>query len=214
MTLAALLLATTARADATDDAREFTKRAFHSYNKQEWEDALDRFQAAYDAVPEPTLLFNIGQCQRQLGRYAAAAHSYRAYLAQVPDGGDREAAERFAAQMDAAELARQRPAPVPPIAAPSAPPAAVIAAPAPPRRPRLLAAGLGIAGAGLALAVAGAVLLDVGVRDDGDARRALTLPEQHRLWDAGGQLQTAGIATLAAGGAALIVGGILAGRRR
>jgi tetratricopeptide (TPR) repeat protein len=215
-----MLLASPARADA-DDARELYERGAYAYRLQHWEDALDRFQAAYGASQAPEILFNIGQCQRQLGQFAAAAHSYRAYLAQVPEGGDRAAAERLAAEMDAeaaAERAAKQPAASPPRAevaprdAPAAPPSAAVDAPAPRRRTRV--AGWVLGGVGLAVAAAGGIVLALGARDDGAARRAATLPDQRQLWDRGGELHTAGIVALAVGGAELVAAGVLLARRR
>jgi hypothetical protein len=51
------------------------KVAFPSYSE-----ALSEFKAAYLAKPDASFLFNIGQCQRQLGMFEAAAKGYRAFL--------------------------------------------------------------------------------------------------------------------------------------
>src|SRR5690242_9101132 len=55
------------------------------YNLSEWSAALGELEQAYLAKPDPVLLFNIGQCQRQLADYEGAENSYRAFLRESPD---------------------------------------------------------------------------------------------------------------------------------
>lgn len=47
-------------------------------------DALDQFQAGYQAYPLVGFLVNIGQCQRKLGELDAAAGSFQKFLASDP----------------------------------------------------------------------------------------------------------------------------------
>jgi tetratricopeptide (TPR) repeat protein len=90
-----------ARAD-TAKARELYQKATRAYNLQQFEQALQLFQDAYEQKDAPAILFDIGQCQRQLGQYEAAARSYRAYLAQAPSSPIREQVEARIADMDRA----------------------------------------------------------------------------------------------------------------
>src|SRR4051794_21826155 len=55
-------------------------QAITEYNLQNWSAALRDFQDVYREVHDSVILFNIGQCQRQLGDYETAAKSYRLYL--------------------------------------------------------------------------------------------------------------------------------------
>jgi tetratricopeptide (TPR) repeat protein len=87
--------------------------------------AAAKYQAAYDAVPEPVLLFNAGLAWENHGDAAKAITSYDAYLVIAPDGGkaaeararrdvlarrledERAAADRAAADRAAADRAEQ-----------------------------------------------------------------------------------------------------------
>lgn len=72
------------RAAATEAQRAY-QRGLKHYNLSQWQPALEAFQAAYLAKPDPALLFNIGQCQRQLADYRNAANSFRAFLREQPN---------------------------------------------------------------------------------------------------------------------------------
>jgi tetratricopeptide (TPR) repeat protein len=77
-----------------DDGRETAKRDFergmHYYNLGEFELALKQFKAAYDVAPHADLLFNIGQCHRNLGQNEDAIFFFERYVEQLPDGDDAE----------------------------------------------------------------------------------------------------------------------------
>lgn len=64
----------------TAEAQRLYAQGTKLYNLSMWKAALEEFQKAYLLRPQPELLFNIGQCQRQLGDAQGAANSYRAYL--------------------------------------------------------------------------------------------------------------------------------------
>ena len=49
------------------------------------------FKGAYRLFREPTFLFNIAQCERQMGDYAAAASQYRAYRREAANAPNRAA---------------------------------------------------------------------------------------------------------------------------
>jgi tetratricopeptide (TPR) repeat protein len=216
LVLVILLTSAPVLADGPDDARELNRRGSLAYNLQQWDLALEDFTAAYGAEPDPAFLFNIAQCQRQLGKYAAAAKSYRLYLAQAADGPERDHARRLALQMDDAarssapresHRAEQLPAAVasPAPAAPT-PPAVVKR-----RRWRPRPIGLILGGAGLALAGIGAVLLVEMNQSDRSAREATSLPDLQSRWSARNAFEGGGIATLTVGAAGIVVGGILLG---
>lgn len=83
--------------------KEFYVSGTSHYNLSEWRAALDDFREAYRLKPDNAFLFNIAQCQRQLGMYHDAANSYRAYRRE---GGTNDV-EKLIADMDAA-AERQR----------------------------------------------------------------------------------------------------------
>jgi tetratricopeptide (TPR) repeat protein len=99
----ALCLLTVAAPAATrvayaEDAAERTAKRHYArgkklYDLQKFQEALDEFQKAYDAKALPGFLFNIGQCQRNLGDYKAAVFSYKKYLKLDPEADDREQVE-------------------------------------------------------------------------------------------------------------------------
>jgi tetratricopeptide (TPR) repeat protein len=125
-----------ARADDKAKARVAFKSATQHFRLAEYEAALSDFKDAYRNFADPTFLYNIAQCERQLGRKEEAVRTYRNYLAEVPDSPKRpeieahitklEAAiseERAAADAQRAQKAEPAPALTPAVvAAPPAPP--------------------------------------------------------------------------------------------
>jgi hypothetical protein len=61
-------------------ARRHYERGQKLFALQKFDEALDQFQKAFDAKPIPDFLFNIGQCQRNLGDYEAAIFSFKKFL--------------------------------------------------------------------------------------------------------------------------------------
>jgi tetratricopeptide (TPR) repeat protein len=87
-------------------AKERAKVAYRSgtkhYNLAEYQEALTDFKEAYRAYEEPSLLFNIGQCQRQLGLKLDAIRSYRAFLRETPNVPNREEVEQLISTLEKA----------------------------------------------------------------------------------------------------------------
>jgi tetratricopeptide (TPR) repeat protein len=159
--LAALLLATAGPAWAEEPKQEakarYTTGQSH-YNLNEFKEALQDFKEAYRLFPDPVFLFNVAQCERQLGNLEEAIQFYRSYLRNKPKAPNRQEVLRrideMQAAIDAKKLASEKPpltlvpptggdeprvpAPVPaaiPAAAPVAPartPGAAPVAPVPP----------------------------------------------------------------------------------
>jgi len=65
-------VASVAHADDAEAKRRYA-RGLKAYNLQEFKVALDEFRGAYVEKPDAVFLFNIGQCQRNLGQYDAAS---------------------------------------------------------------------------------------------------------------------------------------------
>ena len=61
-----------------DDARKLTAEATVEYNVGHFERALELYAKAYELVPKPVLLFDMGQCQRQLGHEERALFFFKA----------------------------------------------------------------------------------------------------------------------------------------
>ena len=82
---------------ANDPAAAMAKyeEAERYYKLAEFETDLALYRESYLLSGEPELLFNIGQCNRQLLRYEEALKSYKAYLRDVPNSPSRENIERL-----------------------------------------------------------------------------------------------------------------------
>ena len=76
-----------ADAEAPDEARARARvdveRARRAYNLGRFDEALDAYESAYQQVPLPTLLFNIGQCHRKAGRPERAIFFFEGYLREA-----------------------------------------------------------------------------------------------------------------------------------
>jgi tetratricopeptide (TPR) repeat protein len=166
-----LALTPAARAGSRTVARDAYLRGIKQYNLGEYQAALEAFTSAYNEVPDPPLLFNLAQCQRQLGARQKAITLYRSYLRE--SGGDpANSAEvhRLITSLEEA-VAKENAASAAPPAGPipprppekkeaEPPPPPVLAAPvpteAPPRRKPLLIAGAGVAAVGVVAVILGA----------------------------------------------------------
>jgi tetratricopeptide (TPR) repeat protein len=69
------------------------------YNLQEYDTALSGFKDAYLLSKEPGLLFNIGQCYRQMGKEQEAIRSFKAYLNEDPESPQRPQIEQWLKEM-------------------------------------------------------------------------------------------------------------------
>jgi tetratricopeptide (TPR) repeat protein len=74
-------------------ARTHFENAERAYQGQEFQTALDEYQAAYDALPLPAFLFNIAQSYRQLDNPERAIEYYRRYLMLDPAASNRKTVE-------------------------------------------------------------------------------------------------------------------------
>ena len=62
----------------TDLAHDRYEHGIQLYRAGRFAAAVEEFKAAYERTRAPALLFNLGQCYRQLGDRASAVASYRA----------------------------------------------------------------------------------------------------------------------------------------
>lgn len=87
-------------ADAAKVAREHHKVGVTHYDLAEYGAALEDFKAAYRAVQDPALLFNIAQCHRKLGQRADALSFYRSYLRRSPEAPNHVEAEHHIRELE------------------------------------------------------------------------------------------------------------------
>jgi tetratricopeptide (TPR) repeat protein len=113
-------------------AREAYQRGIEHYNLNEFTPALEAFREAYRNYNDASFLFNIGQCQRQLGDKQNAILSYKAYLRESPNAPNRPEVQQMIVTLESALHDEQRPAPAPAKVepAPEAKPAPALVAPA------------------------------------------------------------------------------------
>jgi len=135
-----VLSVTVARADPRlDRAKQQVAVADIDYRLARFGDALAGYTRAYELYPVPALLFNIGQCHRNLKDYAKAVFFFEGYLRDLPAATNRALVEDLIreaqAELDKAKsqppagseqapVASPTPAGSPPPAAPSPAPAA------------------------------------------------------------------------------------------
>lgn len=97
----------TAPATPGEQAREHARQGRLHYQLGRFDQALEEYAAAYELDPVPALLFNIGQCHRQLGNHERAIFFYEGFLRDSPDAPNRATVESLLEE-SRAELARQR----------------------------------------------------------------------------------------------------------
>jgi tetratricopeptide (TPR) repeat protein len=206
-----------ASAADSDKAREHYSRGMKAYNLQEWGVALTEFKAAYLEKEDSAFLFNIGQCQRQLGQYEAAAKSYRLYLTQTPDAPNRDQVLTLIEEMKVA--AKERLVPAPSSSSGQAPAATASQtekrAPPPDRR-NLRIAGLAIGGVGVGILGAG-IAFAASSKQAGDAAyHPSTGVYDPAADDRQKSFRAAEIACFVIGGVAVVAGTttLIIGRRR
>lgn len=206
--------ATAARADeSSDEVRVVYKKGVDAYNLAKYGDALELFRHAYELKSDPSLLFNIAQCERQLAHYARAVNFYRTYLRESSPRLSPETVAQVERLMKAAsealvvqQTAAQAPSPAPTVA-----PLAVVAAAPPRRRWYTSRAGWTLAGLGLVGVVAGGALIAVAAANGTRATSAMLFADAERYHDDDITLQQAGWPTLGVGAAALVSAGITFG---
>jgi tetratricopeptide (TPR) repeat protein len=189
-----------------EEARALTSKATVEYNVGRFQQALELYTKAYERLPKPALLFNIGQCHRLLGHYEQALFFYHGYLREQPEASNHALAEQHIeesqraldaqraaqAQQDAQRQASQASAPSPassPAARPtagSAPSATSAAASASPETttpshvsPAMRIAGLATAGVGVLLVGTGVAF---GVHANSLSREVAQVATQHGTW--------------------------------
>jgi tetratricopeptide (TPR) repeat protein len=110
--LLCVFLAVSPQAEAGPADRGHAKQHFDDAERQyrlgRFEQALAEYAKAYELLPEPAFLFNIGQCHRNLGNYERAVFFYRTYLSELKKPEERARVEALIAELEAKPNA-QRP---------------------------------------------------------------------------------------------------------
>jgi tetratricopeptide (TPR) repeat protein len=90
-----------------DQVRALVGRANAQFQVGAFAEALRLYREAYGLRAVPNILFNIGQCHRQLKEYDKAIFAYRNYLAAAPNAPNRADAEAIIAEVEAEKKAAQ-----------------------------------------------------------------------------------------------------------
>lgn len=83
------------------------QQADKDYKLGRFAEALDGYTRAYELFPAPALLFNIGQCHRNLGQHERAVFFFRGFLRDNPSSPNRAVVEELIKESEAA-LERER----------------------------------------------------------------------------------------------------------
>jgi tetratricopeptide (TPR) repeat protein len=182
--------------------------------------AAIEFEAAYDAQPDPALLYNIAQSNRLAGHLEKALSYYRNYLRLLPDTSDRAEVEKTMVAIEhqlnptvtvqpAERAALTEPPPIVPPATPRpvAPPPEKKSSPA-------VGAGIGLLAAGIVVGLGGGIGLGFAAAKKASAiedEAKSGVPFDPQLDDSRRLFQELGWACYAVGGALALTGIILLG---
>jgi len=87
-------------ADGVQRAREHFQAGKRAYEEQQYEQALQQFQAGYDLEPRPGFLLNMGHAARKMGKLRRARALYQQFLRTDPPRAERQSAELFLRDID------------------------------------------------------------------------------------------------------------------
>lgn len=110
--------------EAQAAAKEHFARGETFFGEQRYAEAAEQYKAAYKAWPLDGFLFNIAQCERNLGHTDSAIDYFERYLKSPKAAQHRTAVEKLLAELrekQAAEAAAAAPAPTPVSPEPSTP---------------------------------------------------------------------------------------------
>jgi tetratricopeptide (TPR) repeat protein len=103
LAIAALIVVATCAAARADDVVK-AQAAYHAatqhYDLGEYREALEGFKEAYRNHEDPSFLFNIAQCHRQLDEKQQAIRAYRTYLIKEPESPKRDQIREMIAKLE------------------------------------------------------------------------------------------------------------------
>ena len=161
----AMIIAVTATfraayADPKADAKLEVEAGLAAQTAGKYDEAIAHYKRAYDMVPHPEILFDLGQAHRLNGELEAAYDAYMLYLSSDPNGRLSKEAAHWAGELEKQIEARKAAVksvepvkPVEPTPTPSATPVAIVTTSSPhsTRLAPWLIAGAALATGGAAL---------------------------------------------------------------
>lgn len=94
------------------EAKTHFDEAQKQYKLGRFEEAFTEYQRAYELAPFADLLFNMGQCRRNLKDYERALFFFKSYMREAPRAEDRDRVNQLITELEAEharELAAVRP---------------------------------------------------------------------------------------------------------
>lgn len=119
MTAFALPARAESEAQKKQEAKERHETAKRFYDLGKYGEAIAEYEAAYLLIPDPNVLYNIGQAYRLWDKPEEAIRSYKSYLRQRPDAPNRADVEKRIAELERSGDDRHAPATEPPAATPT-----------------------------------------------------------------------------------------------
>lgn len=92
--------ATESPAEGKERALKAYKVGLDFYKREEWDKAIEQFEAGYKAAPQAVFLFNIAQAQNKAGRPEQALIYYRRYLQEAQAAPNRADVEGRVAALE------------------------------------------------------------------------------------------------------------------
>jgi hypothetical protein len=89
-----------ASAQDQQEAKGHFKRGEALYKAKRFKQAAESYELAYQRLPLPAFLFNIGQCYRNLGRAADAVDLFKRYLEDAPEAPNRRRVEELLEELE------------------------------------------------------------------------------------------------------------------
>jgi hypothetical protein len=80
-----LLLVTTYALRASAGDADSKQRGDEAFDARRYQEAIEHYDAAYAARPDPTLLYNLARAYQRLGDYATALGYFERFIATAPD---------------------------------------------------------------------------------------------------------------------------------
>jgi hypothetical protein len=215
---------TKAEAGKKERAQQHLRAGNVAFDKGDYPVAVSELEASYAEVPDPAVMYALGQAHRLNGDCTKAAEAYRAFLDSNPPERQREAAqgnlERCEASSSPAAAAAETPPPAETAPPPEQKTTAPLTATEPP--PAETDEGSGhawyadvpghiLTGTGVAAAIVGTILFTGGRSKVSDADSAGTIDDFDASRDdahSGLTQQRVGLVVMGAGGA-LIIGGVI-----
>ncbi len=143
LVLLVVVVAGVARAQAPAPVDERAQQAKQHYETgmahfqlEEWDKAIEEWQAGFRAKPVPQFLYNIAQAYRQSKRPEKALSFYQKYLRMEPEAANRAEVEHHIAQLKGLIEQQSKTASQPPTEAIAAEPKSPSATTTPPAEPR------------------------------------------------------------------------------